>query len=296
MTRPSTTRRPGALQEPPRQTDRVHEVAERNARRFLAVADRLFGSRLVGFYVVGSAARGGFVPARSDLDFVAVVDPPDRGDCRRARLAQVASGVRTAAPALLRGRTAGPGSCNGVYLSADQLQRPVTRITPIASHHGVTFERSRAFDVNPVVWKTFAEHGVALRGPGPADLGLDPEPHLLRQWNIDNLNGYWRSCAAATMAGRPPLKPWVPARWATAWTVLGPARLHRTIATGDVVSKQEAGRYALEVFAPEWHPIIEEALAYWDGAPADPAFDDARARHERSGTFALHVIDSANAL
>ena len=250
----------------------------------------------MGFYVVGSAALGGFRPDRSDLDFVAVIDRPEPGDCRRARLAQIVSGARTGVPALLRGRTTGPGSCNGVYVAADQLQRPVTQITPIASHHGISFDSGSAFDVNPVVWKTFAEQGIALRGPEPADLGLDPEPHLLRQWNLDNLNGYWKSCATATMDGRPPLKPWMPARWATSWTVLGPARLHHTIATGDVISKQQAGRYALDVFDGEWHPIIEEALAYWQGEPAHPAFADKKARHARAGEFALHVIDSANAI
>lgn len=109
--------------------------------------------------------------------------------------------------------------------------RPVTQITPTASHHGITFERGAAFDLNPVVWKTFVERGIALRGLEAGDLGLDPEPHLLRQWNIDNLNGYWRSCATAAMNGRPPLKPRMPARWATSWTVLGPPRLHHTVAT-----------------------------------------------------------------
>lgn len=271
-------------------------MAERNAQRFLAFADRLFGDRLVGFYVVGSAALGGFIPDRSDLDFVAVIDRPSGGDCRRALLAQIVSGARTGVPAFLRGHTAGPGSCNGVYIAADQISRPVTQITPIASHHGISFDRGSAFDVNPVVWKTFAEHGIALRGPAPSALGLDPEPGLLKHWNLQNLNGYWKSCATAATNGRPPLKPWMPARWATSWTVLGPARLHHTIATGDIISKQQAGHNALATFEPEWHPIIEEALAYWHGEPPHPAFPDNRARHLRAGQFAFHVIDSANTL
>ncbi len=35
-----------------------------------------------------------------------------------------------------------------------------------------------------------------------------------------------------------------------AWGVLGPPRLHRTIATGDVISRDDAGEYAPDVFAP----------------------------------------------
>lgn len=272
----------------------MHPVAERNARRFLGLADRLFGDRVIGFYIVGSAALGDFRPERSDLDFIAVLEPVAPGDCRRARVAQLASGARTGIPAFLRGRTAGPGTCNGVYLPADQLQRPVTQIEPIASHHGISFDCGSAFDVNPVVWKTFAEHGIALRGAEPVQLGLDPEPHLLRQWNLDNLNSYWKSCATAAMNGKPPLAPWMPARWATSWTVLGPPRLHHTITTGQVISKEQAGEYALEVFDAEWHPIIQEALAYWRGEPAHPSFRNHEERHQRAGAFALHVVRSAN--
>ncbi len=274
----------------------MHPLAERNAARFLAVADRLFTDRLVGFYVVGSAALGDFRPDRSDLDFIAVLDAAQHGDCRRARIAQLASGIRTGIPALIRGRTAGPGTCNGVYVAADQLRRPVTQIAPIASHHGLGFDCGAGFDVNPVVWKTFADHGIALRGAAPVQLGLDPELHLLRQWNLDNLNNYWKSCAVATMSGKPPHAPWMPARWATSWTVLGPPRLHHTIATGQVISKEKAGDYAKQSFGAEWHPIIEEALAYWRGQPPHPAFADNKQRHRRAGEFALHVIDSAWAI
>lgn len=179
----------------------MHSLAKRNAQRFLSFADRMFGERLVGFYIVGSAALGDFRPDRSDIDFIAVLDPSVRGDCWRARAAQLVSGARTGVPALLRGRTALPGTCNGVYLSAEQLQRPVSQITPIASHNGIAFECGSGFDVNPVVWKTFADHGIALRGPEPSELGLDPEPHLLRQWNLDNLNSYWRRYATSLMSG-----------------------------------------------------------------------------------------------
>ena len=243
----------------------MHQVAERHARRFMALADRLFGSRLAGFYVVGSAALGGYLPDRSDLDFIAVIDRPEEADHRRIRLAQLASGARTGVPALLRGRTAGPGSCNGVYVAADQLHLPVTQITPIASHHGVSFERGSAFDVNPVVWKTFAEHGVALRGPEPAELGLDHEPHLLRRWNLENLNSYWKSCATAAINGRPPLRPWMPVRWATAWIVLGPARLHhRSQLAGSSPNSRQA--------STPWQPSLGSGIrSSWRHSPTGTA-------------------------
>jgi hypothetical protein len=75
--------------------------------------------------------------------------------------------------------------------------------------------------------------------------------------------------------------------------VLGPPRLHHTIATGQVVSKEDAGEHARRTFDGRWHPLIDEALAYRLGRPADPAFRDLRARAEATGAFALEVAEAA---
>ncbi len=184
-----------------------------------------------------------------------------------------------------------------MFVTAADLRRPVTEIAPVGSHSGHLHHCGRAFDVNPVQWKTFAERGIALRGPEPSKLGLDPEPARLRQWNLDNLNAYWKDESTRTASGKPfqRLRPFG-ARWITAWVVLGPARMHHTIATGAITSKEQAGTYALDVFGAEWHPIIHEALAYWRGQPADPAFKDKQHRYRATGEFGVHVIEAANAI
>jgi hypothetical protein len=275
----------------------VHPLAERNAREYLAIADGLFGSRVVGFYVVGSAAYGEFKPNRSDVDFVAVLDEHVAGDCRVMRKAQLRSMARVGIRALARGHVQGVGGCNGVYVTEADLRRPVTEIEPVGSHSGHLHHCGKAFDVNPVQWTTFARHGIALRGPAPSDLGLDPQPELLRQWNLDNLNAYWKAESERTASGKPyqRLRPFG-ARWITAWVVLGPARMHHTVATGSIVSKEHAGEYALDTFGSEWHPIIGEALAYVRGEPAAAAFKDKQHRYRTTGEFGLHVIEAANAI
>src|SRR5690606_5233648 len=113
------------------------------------------------------------------------------------------------------------------------LTKPVTQIRPLASHVGHAFHRGAGFNVNPVEWKVLREHGIVFRGPSPGDLGLDPEPDRLRAWNRENLHAYWRPWAERLLAGKRPL---LPKRAVTAWGVLGSSRLHRTIATGEVVS------------------------------------------------------------
>jgi hypothetical protein len=77
--------------------------------------------------------------------------------------------------------------------------------------------------------------------------------------------------------------------------VLGPPRLHHTIATGDVISKEAAGGYALDMFDRRWHPLVRDALAYWrrEGRQVNLSPDE---RRDLTCDFVLEVIDSAEAL
>ena len=45
-------------------------------REHVGALERILGAKLVGVYVHGSAAMGGFDPARSDLDYLAIVESP----------------------------------------------------------------------------------------------------------------------------------------------------------------------------------------------------------------------------
>lgn len=267
----------------------------RTVKGYLDVADRLLPGRISGFYLVGSVALGAYRPGRSDIDFVAVVDGDGElspADLRRLRLVQVASGLRTAPPALVRGHLALPGTCNGVFVRAADLRRPVTTIVPLASHGGARLRAGSGFDVNPVQWTTLARRGVAVRGPDPAALGLDPEPDRLRQWNLDNLAAYWVPWAQETRR-RPGLRWRAAPGWSTAWGVLGPPRLHHTIATGDVISKEAAGEWAKATLDPRHHAIVDEGLAWWQGQPADPAFADVATRAQATADLVLATADAA---
>ena len=264
--------------------------------RYLRVLDRVLPSRIVGFYLVGSVALGAFRPRRSDIDFIAVVDEElANSELRRLRLAQFRSGARSGAVALRHGLLAFPGTFNGVFVRAADLELPVSQIVPLASQAGHQFTVGRGFDVNPVVWKVFADRGIAMRGPDAGELGLRPQPELLQAWNLENLDAYWRPWAEARQR-RPGSKMRLLPRWSTAWGVLGAPRLHHTIATGEVASKEAAGEYALDEFGPRWRPIIEEGLGYWRGEPADPAFRDVRVRGGATAGFVLEVVGAARTL
>ncbi|NUR91747.1 MAG: hypothetical protein HOY71_47375, partial [Nonomuraea sp.] len=206
--------------------------------RYLAVADRLLPGRIAGFYLVGSYALGAWREGRSDLDFVAVVDgEPGLG---RLALLHKLGNLGPAGRALLRRDPGVPGTVNGVFVAAADVGRPVTTIRPLASHSGWRFQRGRGFEANPVVWKVLLERGVTVRGQEPAALGLDPEPHRLREWNLGQLHGHFTTWARRALSDDPPRKPLVPAGTVALTTVLAPPRLHHTVTTGEVISKEAA--------------------------------------------------------
>jgi hypothetical protein len=109
-----------------------------------------------------------------------------------------------------------------------------------------------------------------------------------------NLEDCWRPWAEGLLAraGRP-RSPRSRSRWTTAWSALGTPRLHHTIATGEVIAKEAAGEHALATFDDEWHPVIDEGLRWWRGAPPSPAFADPGARARRAAELALMVVDDA---
>jgi hypothetical protein len=282
-----------------RQTLRVlPALAQEAVDDLLERLDRAIPGRIDGFYVVGSTCLGAFRPGRSDLDFVAIVN----GNLGRADLARVGAvhlGRWTAA--LMRDTAARwrwPLVCNGVYLRNGDLSRSPLEVTPLAGHVAGRLRVAgiAGFDVNPVTWYTLAHHGIAVRGPHPSQLAIRVNHPELRNWTLGNLNGYWRRWSQRAKRGGPPGGRALPRRFAVGG-VLGAPRLHYTLATGAVASKEAAGRYALTVFERRWHPLIEDALAYYDGAPArSPYRRHPALRLRDAGAFVSRVIDAANAI
>jgi hypothetical protein len=273
------------------------EPAREVVADLLARLDRALPGRVEALYVVGSASTGAFRTGRSDVDFVAVVD---RGLSRRelARLRAVHMGRWTSAivhDTALRRRW--PLVCNGIYLRSGDLSKSALMVTPVAGHVSGRFriaQRER-FDVNPVTWHTLARHGIAVRGPDGARLQVHLDQDELRSWARGNLNSYWRRWVER--ARHPGVREAMLGRRFTAAGALGVTRLHYTITTGEIASKEEAASYALHVFDPRWRALIEDAVAWWRTEPPRAPYrgHPARRRHD-AAEFVSHVIDAGNAL
>jgi Domain of unknown function (DUF4111) len=260
--------------------------------------DRAVPGHIAGFYVVGSASLGAFRAGRSDIDFVAIVSGElGRAELTRLRAVHLSRWVASLVRDVAVGRQ-WPLVCNGSYIRSGDLSRSPFEVTPLAAHVAGRFRvaRNEGFDVNPVTWHMLAHHAIALRGPERDRLNVRTDKAELRTWTLANLNGYWRRWT--WRAGRGGLSTAAaPPRRFAASGVLGAPRLHYTLATGAIASKETAAQYALEEFEPCWHPLIEDALAYWRGQPPAAPYrrHPVRRRHD-AAEFVASVIDAANRL
>jgi Domain of unknown function (DUF4111) len=57
------------------------------------------------------------------------------------------------------------------------------------------------------------------------------------------------------------------------WVLLGPARLHYTLATTDIISKSDAGPYLVAHF-PEYASLAERAIRWRGGEPGTFTAED----------------------
>lgn len=247
--------------------------AARAVESYLRTADQLLPGAITACAVGGSIALGAYRPSRSDIDLVAVVD--DEWKQRRGLMARLRLLHLSQLPRLLARATHGQGfsaCCNTVFIWASEATQPVTEIHPIASHVGEIFDSSGAFDVNPVIWKELVDGDISIRGGPASNWRLDPEPEMLHAWVARNLREYWAPLAANLTKSRRRLSA-----GGVEWCLLGPARMHHTLTTGDIISKEAAGQHALNKF-PNHTPIIEVALARLqrDPIPRNPPREEWR--------------------
>jgi hypothetical protein len=222
----------------------LHAVVEKVVSAYLRAVDAEAPGLIEGLYLTGSVALGDFRPRASDIDFVAVTASPLDASATAA--------VGRAHRQLLK-RFPRP-LFEGIYATWDELASDPAR----CGH-------------DPVTWHTLARHGVASRGPDRAHLKVWTNAEALAAWTLGNLDSYWRPLL--DRAARFGDEWWSLAALTTygaVWIVLGVTRLHYTLETGEIGSKENGGRYSLRTFPEEWHRVIHESLRLRQSDRASP--------------------------
>lgn len=223
-------------------------------QRLLAGARAVLGDELVGLYLHGSLATGGFVPDVSDVDFVAAT----AGSLPEATVAELAAMHREVATF---------DSPWATELEGSYIPRPaLRRYNPANARHPHIERDSSALSVEQhdsdwvINRYVLREQGVVVAGPDPETLidpiGPDELRHAVRTllwwWELqleDNVrleeNGY------------------------QAYAVLTMCRVLYTLEHGDVVPKPEAANWAQGALGEPWLSLIERALAWRPGDSMD---------------------------
>ncbi len=232
-------------------------AVEALATERLSAVDAAAPGLVTALWITGSAVTGDWRPGRSDVDFVAATARPV-GRAEVAALAAVHAG-------------GGVPHYDGLYVPAAALADPPVAEEAVPHVVGGEWDTGPCGECTPVTWLELRRRGVAVRGPAPASMVAEPDPAVLRTWLLANLRGYWAGEAeavAAALATRPADQP--TGAEAVAWLVLGAARLHATLGTGEILSKSVTGQYVAEHF-PAYAALAARCVVWRAGAPE--AFD-----------------------
>jgi hypothetical protein len=260
--------------------ERVRDVVD----AYLEAVDDEARGLVEGLYLTGSTALGDFRPHTSDIDFLAVTsNPPDVAGAAALGRAHVR----------LRKRHRGP-FFDGQYVTWDDLAHDPRSAAPGPHSYLGRFHPSGRGACDPVTWHTVARHGIPCRGPEPAAFAIWADRAALASWTLDNFDSYWRPLLRRA---RRLSDPWVLTAFTSygaVWIVLGVCRLHYTLATGEIGSKEEAGGYGLRTFSRQWHRVLDEALRI---RRADRARPDLRsALSELAGDLRLRPVPDGGSL
>jgi hypothetical protein len=202
------------------------------------------------FYLVGSIALDSFNPRHSDVDFVAVLSRPvTPGDVEQ--ILKVHRLVEGQYP---------KWKMEGDYFQPDDLGRPDDEVAPFLKYHDGKLEGCLHFGLCSVTWWILQNRGIAVFGPPLRKLGLTVDMDYLLHKQIENLNAYW-----ASWIRRPGRLAALLSDWGVQWTVLGVLRQFYTLHERGIISKTQAGEYALTCLPERWRRIIGEAIALREG-------------------------------
>ena len=245
---------------------------------YARLVDDKLPERIRGLYLTGSVALDDYRAGKSDIDFVAVSDTALEPS-ELEMLRQVHTELRRMLPA---------PKLDGVYLTWPALAAaPVGMSVPYCLRG--EFESKGDFAINPVTWWTLHRHPLPLRGP--AQPVVHHDARMLREWCRESLQSYWGSYVRSAR-GYGMTRVYSLMRELVVWGVLGVARPHATIRTGDMISKTAAGAYALDTFPSRWSAIVREALAGRCGTDRS-SYLSVFARRRDALAFMEYVISDA---
>ena len=97
-------------------------------------------------------------------------------------------------------------------------------------------------------------------GPKPESIEIWTDAEFLATWTLNNLDAYWRKLLVRAVSFPDPWSLTAFTTYGAVWIVLGISRLHYTLTSGEICSKEAAGRFVIQTFPEKWHRVLNESL------------------------------------
>jgi Domain of unknown function (DUF4111) len=224
---------------------RIPELIRPLLQDYLGLLAHCVPSLIDACYLHGSVALNAFNERLSDIDFITVV----RHNPTSHDLTQLQIVHRTITTKYPRWKL------DGSYLRWQDFGCLPNTIAPSPYVAEGIFHQRGYRDLNLVTWWVLKHHGIVLLGLSPQSLAFTVSWDELVTRMHDNLHSYWRSWTRS-----PTRLPQLLTNYGIQWSVLGILRLWYAFCERDIVSKTEAGRYALTHLPERFHLLIQEAI------------------------------------
>ena len=202
---------------------------------------QILAANFVGAYLVGSFAVGD-ADMHSDVDFVVVIETQLTKDQQSA--------LQALHERLFALDVPWAQHLEGSYIPRDVLRSVEHERTQLFYFDNGSTKPAWDDHCNTAVVRwSLREHGIVLAGPDPIALVEPVAPEALRGEALLAAPEY------ASWSREPGMS-----RWKQPYLVLSLCRVLRTIDSGRVVSKREAGEWAIGALDPAWADLIQAAL------------------------------------
>ncbi|MGB4846851.1 MAG: aminoglycoside adenylyltransferase domain-containing protein [Saprospiraceae bacterium] len=202
-----------------------------------------------GFYLTGSISLLDFYPQKSDIDFLII--------CRELpneliveKLKHIHKGIAKQFP---------HPELSGHYLTTETVESKTPEKMKVLTYHQGHM-KYETFDMAPIYLWELKQNAITVFGKPNEELKINITHDDLNNFLYRNINSYWNKWITqhSSFGKRKILLISFP-RF-TEWVILGIARQLFTLQTGKIISKSEAGYYALQHLPVKYHPILQKAI------------------------------------
>ncbi|GIN91270.1 hypothetical protein J6TS1_06730 [Siminovitchia terrae] len=225
-------------------------------RDYIALFNERIPNTLEGLYLHGSIALNAYINGSSDIDFIAIVNR----QLTEAEIKALSNSHRE-----LKNKYKKTGM-DGCYLLWEDIgKKPTETKKCLYVNEGKV--RWSNHEINPITWWILKNKGIGIIGPNITSFHFDVDESDLANYVLTNMNTYWFN-RMNTLKKFKRIAPLLPNKFLDQelqWSITGMLRQFYTLREHEIISKVEAGKYAINHMPEIWHNIIKEVISISEG-------------------------------